>query len=76
MIKSFSLALALAPGLFCGRTFAQSGAPNVAPGKSLGRIALGMTPAQVHRLLGKPDKTLRLKNGLLDDLYKAKKTRG
>ena len=56
-------------------THAQSKSPNVVPGKSLGKITLGMTPAQVHRLLGKPDKTLRLSNGLLDDVYKAKKTR-
>ena len=56
-------------------TYAQSNMTNVVPGKSLGKISLGMSPAQVHKVLGKPDKTLRLSNGLLDDVYKAKKTR-
>ncbi|RYG56822.1 hypothetical protein EON80_28940 [bacterium] len=61
--------------LGCGAALAQGKIATVVPGKSLGRVSLGMSPAQVHRLLGKPDKTLRLKNGLLDDLYKAKTTR-
>lgn len=57
------------------QALAQSGAPGLVAGKSLGRVHLGFTPAQVHRALGKPDKTLRLRNGLLDDIYRAKKTR-
>ena len=69
------LSLALGATVFAPPLLAQSPAPTVVPGKSLGKVSLGMTPAQVHRLLGKPDKTLRLKNGLLDDVYKAKKTR-
>jgi hypothetical protein len=67
--------LTLSLGLFFHSAHAQSKAPNVVPGRSLGRISLGMTPSQVHKLLGKPDKTLRLSNGLLDDVYKAKTTR-
>ena len=54
---------------------AQTAAPNVVPGRSLGKVSLGFTPTQVRRVLGKPDKTLRLRNGLLDDIYLAKKTR-
>lgn len=65
--------LGLAPG--ASQALAQSGAPGMVAGRSLGRVYLGNTPAQVHKALGKPDKTLRLKNGLLDDIYRAKKTR-
>ena len=57
------------------RAWAQSGASRLVPGRSLGRISLGFTPAQVRKALGKPDKTMRLRNGLLDDIYLAKKTR-
>lgn len=53
---------------------AQSFSSSVVPGRSLGKICLGYTAAQVHRFLGKPSKTLRLKNGLTDDVYRAKKT--
>lgn len=58
-----------------GQALAQSGAPGLVPSKSLGRVYLGYTPAQVHKTLGKPGRTLRLRNGLLDDIYLAKKTR-
>ena len=47
--------------------------PNVIPGKSLGRISIGFTTAQVHKALGKPDKTFKLKNGLTDDIYTSKR---
>ena len=47
----------------------------VVPGQSLGKLRLGQTPAQVHKIMGKPSQTFKLKNGLLDDLYLSKGTR-
>ena len=47
----------------------------VVPGQSLGKLRLGQTPAQVHKILGKPSQTHKLSNGLIDDLYLSKGTR-
>lgn len=47
--------------------------PTVVAGKSMGRVQLGFTRAQVHKTLGKPSKTFKLKGGLTDDLWRAKK---
>ncbi len=67
--------LALLSSAFSTRHIvAQTSVPNVVPGRSLGRVSLGFTRAQVHRALGKPDKTLKLKSGLTDDIWRAKTT--
>ncbi len=56
-------------------TAAVAQTPNVIPGKSLGKIRIGDTPAQVHKSLGKPTATVRFKSGIIDDVYKSKQTR-
>jgi hypothetical protein len=58
-----------------GPVGAQSSSTLVVPGKSLGRVHLGFTTAQARKVLGKPHQTLRLKNGTISELYKARKTR-
>ena len=59
-------------GLTLSQSPTYAAAPNVVAGKSIGKISLGFTPAQVHKILGKPKKTFKLKNGLTDDLYTSK----
>lgn len=47
----------------------------VVPGSNIGRVFLGNTVAQVRKELGAPDRSLKLSNGLADDLFRAKSTR-
>ena len=67
----------LAAGFLVGNraAFAQVKASNVFPGKSMGRIVLGMTPTQVQKLVGKPGRTRSRRGGLRVDTYLSKKTR-
>ena len=48
---------------------AQTAATLVVPGKSIGRIALGMTGAQVRKLRGKPTRRVRLSSTLLSEQW-------
>lgn len=48
---------------------AQSAANLVVPGKSIGRIALGMTGAQVRKLRGKPTRRVKLSPTLLSEQW-------
>ena len=75
VVLAFGAMLSSAPGIGIPPVGAQPKAPTVVPGQRIGRVYLGYTPAQVQRTLGKPDKTLRLRNGTTDDIYLAKKTR-
>lgn len=56
------------------QTTANAAKPTVVAGVSMGRIRLGFTRAQVHKTLGNPDQTFKLKGGLSDDLWRSKTT--